>query len=680
MTDALLPGSSNPVDRLTDDRLDSWKEIAAYMKRDVTTVQRWEKREGMPVHRHIHDKLGSVYAFRSALDAWASSRRPAHVDEPIRGDSPSEEPDEVARSTSWRRRGLWALVAVAAVVVLAVAGWQLRTRDVADNPVADARFVQLTDFDGIEQAAALSRDGRLAAFQSDRDGQMDVWVTQMGTGQFHNLSRGTARDIVNPSVRALGFSPDGTLVTFWARKLDASSPAETSIWGLPVLGGPPRPYLDGVAEYDWSDDGRLVYHTSGPGDPMFVRDSGEASTRRQIFSAPPGLHAHFPLWSPDGAFIYFVQGSIPDRMDIWRIKPTGGEPERLTSHDSLVSHPVFLNARTLAYLASDADGGGPWIHSLDLDRRVPHRLSAGIDRYTSLAASTDGRRLAATLASTKSTLWRLPINDEHAVTSDSRPISLTTGNGSSPRLGSGFLLYVSSKGTTDSIWKLAGNMATEVWSAPDSRISGGPSIAPDGRRIAFSIRRNGQTSLSVANTDGTDARVVSSSLELQGAPAWAPDGESITVSAVVDGVPRLFQVPIDGRAPARFLDEYSVDPVWSRDGTMVVFSGPDIGTTFPVKAANADGSTFHLAPLTLTRGARHLAFMAGRRSVVVLRGEIRYKNLWLIDLDTGAERQLTNFPSDFHVRDFDVSPDGREIVLEQIQDHSDIVLIEVPDR
>jgi TolB-like protein/Tfp pilus assembly protein PilF len=55
--------------------LDSWKEIATYVKRDVTTVQRWEKREGMPVHRHLHDKRGSVYAYSSELDAWFESRR-----------------------------------------------------------------------------------------------------------------------------------------------------------------------------------------------------------------------------------------------------------------------------------------------------------------------------------------------------------------------------------------------------------------------------------------------------------------------------------------------------------------------------------------------------------------------------------------------------------------------------
>jgi TolB-like protein/Flp pilus assembly protein TadD len=69
------PGTSPPPMRPPEDRLDSWKEIAAYLSRDVTTVQRWEKREGMPVHRHQHDRMGSVYAFGSELGAWVQSRR-----------------------------------------------------------------------------------------------------------------------------------------------------------------------------------------------------------------------------------------------------------------------------------------------------------------------------------------------------------------------------------------------------------------------------------------------------------------------------------------------------------------------------------------------------------------------------------------------------------------------------
>lgn len=57
-------------------RLDSWKQIAAYVDRHVTTVRRWEKCEGLPVHRHVHNDLGSVYAFSTELDAWLQSRQP----------------------------------------------------------------------------------------------------------------------------------------------------------------------------------------------------------------------------------------------------------------------------------------------------------------------------------------------------------------------------------------------------------------------------------------------------------------------------------------------------------------------------------------------------------------------------------------------------------------------------
>jgi TolB-like protein len=59
------------------DRLDSWKEIAVFLRRDVRTVQRWEKKEGLPVYRHLHDKLGSIYAYRNELAAWLTTRQPS---------------------------------------------------------------------------------------------------------------------------------------------------------------------------------------------------------------------------------------------------------------------------------------------------------------------------------------------------------------------------------------------------------------------------------------------------------------------------------------------------------------------------------------------------------------------------------------------------------------------------
>src|SRR6185369_13390556 len=107
----------------------------------------------------------------------------------------------------------WLLPLALAVLTLAIGTkvWLGRTEYFWQNPIANARFQTVTDFDGMEQAAAVSRDGHLVAFLSNRDGQMDVWLTQVGSGQFHNLTRGSASELVNPSVRTLGFSPDGSL-------------------------------------------------------------------------------------------------------------------------------------------------------------------------------------------------------------------------------------------------------------------------------------------------------------------------------------------------------------------------------------------------------------------------------------------------------------------------------------
>jgi pyruvate/2-oxoglutarate dehydrogenase complex dihydrolipoamide acyltransferase (E2) component len=278
------------------------------------------------------------------------------------------------------------------------------------------------------------------------------------------------------------------------------------------------------------------------------------------------------------------------------------------------------------------------------------------------------QRAAAALASARADL------------ADARPIPLTTGTGGSPRLGPGYLVYVSAKGAGDGLWKLQDGASTELWSQPGARIAGAPAVRRDGRRIAFWTREGGRTRLRVVDADGTGGRVVTDALLLSGAPAWMPDGASLAVGAIVNGAPRLFRVPLDGGAPAPLVAEPSADPAWAPAGDLLAFTGADVGTTFPLKAVNADGSAHRMPPLTLTRGERHVAFLPGGRSIAVLRGEIRRKHLAAVDLASGASRPLIVLPADFDVRDFDVSPDGRELVLEQVQERSDLVLVERPGR
>jgi tetratricopeptide (TPR) repeat protein len=101
-------------------RLDSWKEIAVYLRRDVRTVQRWHDRAGLPVHRHIDPKQRGVFAFQSELDTWANQFRANEEDAPQPADptTPGRAPG------GW---GAWWLLAGGLLcAVIALATWTVR--------------------------------------------------------------------------------------------------------------------------------------------------------------------------------------------------------------------------------------------------------------------------------------------------------------------------------------------------------------------------------------------------------------------------------------------------------------------------------------------------------------------------------------------------------------------------
>jgi Tol biopolymer transport system component/DNA-binding winged helix-turn-helix (wHTH) protein len=581
------------------------------------------------------------------------------------------------------RFSVWLLPAVAAFLIMSAIGvWLNRVDYFWKDPLADAQFTPLTDFDGMEQEAAISRDGSLVAFLSDRDGTFDVWLSRIGTGNLVNLTHGRAQELRNPAVRTVDFSPDGSEVTFWTRWVD-SSPGSPPIhrWAAPSIGGPPRPYLADVAEVAWSRDGtRMAYHTSESGDPMFVTEPNE-KVGRQIFVAPPGLHCHFPLWSPDGSFIYFVYGRAPDEMDVWRIAPTGGVPEQITFHNSRVSYPVLLDDRTLLYLARAEDGSGPWLYGMNLQRRVAHRIRFGLQPFTSLAASADGRRLVATVTTPRTRLWRVPILDRPAEQSDASRIEVPALSGHSPRFGPDYLLYLAPTNGMDGLWKLTRGTVHELWNGRQGRVVAGAAIEPNGHRVVFPVALAERTTLHLIDPVEPAVQLLGSGLDVKGTPAWSPDGAWIAVAADRGGGPQLFTVPLDGGSPIPIVDEYSIDPAWSPNGRFLVYRGAELGPSFPLKAVTVGGEPYTMPNLVLPRGAR-FSFVSTDAipsgvGLVVLKGEVERKNFWLIDPASGGERQLTDFGPGFVISDFDVSSGGREIVFDRVREESDLLLIEV---
>jgi Tol biopolymer transport system component len=601
-----------------------------------------------------------------ALEAWSSSSSPS---------ANEAKPVAAARPRFFRNITLLA-VAVVAAMILAV--WLPRTKDDPWQTLQTMSFKALTNADGDEWGAEISSDGQLVTFL-DRVGAFDpwdVWITQFGGGPFNNLTNGAAPELGNPRIRNLRFSPDGRQIV-----MELKRDGQIHLWAVSALGGPLRKFREEANEISFSHDGRrAVYHSDDAGDPTFVAEGEGVGT--QIYVAPQGVHCHFQVWSPDDAFIYFVQGFPPDRMDIWRIRSSpGGVPEQITFHNSLVAYPTFVNDRMLLYVARNPDGSGPSLYGVDVQGRVSRRITLGVEQYLSIASSNAGRQLVATVANPVSNLWRMPISNGMAEESAATRIALSTVQGLSPRSTREGLLYLSSRSGDNGIWKLTDGTSTEVRDGSEGRVlAAAVDVGGNSSRIAAVVVKEGRTNLYIMNPDGTGVRPLGNSLEVRGTPSWSPDGKWITVAVDEGAGPRVSKFSPDGSSVVPMTKDYSINPIWSPDGSFLVYAGAQLGTSFPLRAMTKEGQPYSLPEMSLDLGAFRFSFVPGTSSLVFLKGGLWNKNFWMKNLETGAERQLSNFSREFLTTDFDVSLDGREIVFSRQKDNSDVVLVGLPQK
>ncbi|HUJ31486.1 MAG TPA: hypothetical protein VLY23_09415 [Candidatus Acidoferrum sp.] len=501
------------------DRLDSWKEIAAYLRRDESTVRRWEK-DGLPIRRHVHKSRAAVYAYKTELDAWWDQGRTSDQ---------AAETQQPAPATSTRKR-LWLVGAALGVALIAVTAGRLvffpaHTRS-ASAPLALAAFMNMG---GDLSYPAFSPDGKQIAFSwaNSRLPGTEIFVKLVGSETPLQLTSNKGGEDFSAS-----WSPDGREIAFLRQ-----STGGTGVFVISALGGPERRLVslrpDRYYMLDWSPDGKYIAfgQRASADEPyrVFVVPK-EGGKERQVSFPPPGTEGDWRFaFSPDGKYLALLRHSNSPTapLSIQLMPSGGGEPKMLYEQTEWIGNLAWsADSQSLIVTGNHQGVRKLWRVYLSDGHEEP-LVDFGENAYYP-AVSKQGSRIAFVRNIEDSDLWSTKLASPH-------------GPGGPP---------------------------AHVVSS--TRVEGAPRFSPDGKRIAFESVRSGSAEIWVSDPDGNNAVQLTflrtSEPEM---PSWSPDGQTIAFGnsgldqliSAVGGQPRRLSPDIDAYA----------GPVWSRDGHSIYY-------------------------------------------------------------------------------------------------------------
>jgi serine/threonine protein kinase len=211
--------------------------------------------------------------------------------------------------------------------------------------------VRLTNSPASEFSPAMSPDNKWVAYYSEWQGRSDLWVKFLNSGSTINLTSSLNLDLsVRALIGGLSISPDGSTIAVASRTTPGLPGYDT--WVIPAPGGGvPRKLLPSLQAMQWSPDGKkivCVRAASSRGDALVLAD-GDGGNQRELVPAQGGRHLHWPAWSPDQRWIYFISSFDTwqtGQSEIYRVPAAGGNDE-----------PVITTSRRAIYPAPFPGGG-----------------------------------------------------------------------------------------------------------------------------------------------------------------------------------------------------------------------------------------------------------------------------------------------------------------------------------
>lgn len=556
---------------------------------------------------------------------------------------------------------------------------------------------------------AISSDGQHIAYVKDEAGRQSLYVRGPDAEGAAILVPADTR-----RYKGVTFSPDGKSV-YYVLSNSAESAGDLYRVASPLPTTPKRICSGLSSPVSFPPDGsRIVFvrnkPAEGESDLMIIDSDGAEERIISALHTPEYFAIEGPAWSPDGSTIACSKISYRPKYheDLVGVKIADGESKNLMGG-------TWANIGKVSWLRDGSglvfigrghqDNPQGRVTSQDFQSQdqlwhvsypggLATRITNDVNRYRDLSISGEMNSLVTIQVEFVSSIWVSRAQDKARLSGrDARPqndsaLDVQLIRGSNKYQGvdglaygpDGRIFYTSYESSRRAIWSIRDDGKDKVLLTDDPYSNRSPAVSPDGRLIAYASTRGGERNIWLMNSDGSKARQLTQG-KLESDPCFSPDGKWVVFTGIGGNStkPVLWKIATEGGAPTQLNDKFSAHPSVSPDGESIAF--------FQSESANAP---LRLTIIPFTGGTPTAQFEvslsldvdqqpivrwgADGSSVIFALNKNGVSNLWSQALSGGGAKQITFFTSD-EIFWFDLSHDGKQLVLSRVSVEGDLVLI-----
>jgi Tol biopolymer transport system component/DNA-binding winged helix-turn-helix (wHTH) protein len=546
-------------------------------------------------------------------------------------------------------------------------------------PAPSMELKRLT-YDSKAHDPAISPDDKYVAYRF-HDGERE-------SVRLRNIANGSTVEVMPPALEGYGnlaFSPDGGYLYFTTRR---SGVKNSIIARAPVFGGTPQEVVREVwSSFALSPDGHQVAffrgYSMGQDMRLLVADLNGGGERELIRSKPGELWFAIwgsgPAWSPDGRKIVALagaKGQAGDYAYLLEVQAGDGSVREVSgARWRWASQAAWLPDGTGLVVSAQEKLGTPYqLWLVAYPSGEVRRLTNDLNDYDKISISSDSRLLIAQQETNVTHVWMVPGGDA------ARARQLTSGASDSDGMHGlawapdGRILFTSTRGGAYDIWVMKAD-GTDVrqLTVDTGGANWGPRATPDGRYIVFTSTRAGRQNVWRMDPDGNNPVRLTGGDGDEAAPSVSPDGRWVYYMNYAASPPAIEKVSIDGGGAVRVPNMYASNyPVVSPDGRMIAYEHYDDTNGWRTAVLPAEGGESpRLFDFHAFRGVTR--WMPDSQSLIYI-DDKRPENLWRQPLAGGPPRRFARFRGE-GVAYFDLSPDGKQLVVARSNLYSDAVLI-----